>query len=501
MNLAIRELKFGTRRKEKEEFSPDKSFLVASKFLDLSDLSNLSKIEVANVLILESCLKDYAPDFMNSVLIKSGLISKEDFLQMILWRDLSSEEKTTKDIFPDYYQFAILFSTRPEFSEKIQKLIDLGYLNKTNINFLLKDATFYDIVTSNKYDLVDLIKKGFIDVAKFNRINYGLVKVPEHEAFWADRTLKDTSRYGGFGKPSTLTNYPHKDDQEMHPLQTLTRNTEHRSSFNRQIEKVLGKSMPDDIFESIDVLFNYYSRESDVFGNISNMESVAPEVRRQNAIDVNSKQILKVLSKNTFKVNLDYLKSAGLFNYDERSVDIYARYQHGQMDPFQLAIITKTIDWYVKSGKSKLFSNVRFVPRRINNTSIPWMIAKIAKASRLLPVSGMNFILSNLCSNRFYLTHSSAEDSQDMFSIPIFSKNVYADGSKYSFFKPFVVMDAKFDSANDLNHGGVVAKMKDKFRGYFKGNADGEIAKLINETLRCLLEAEKLELARVGKSF
>jgi hypothetical protein len=221
-------------------------------------------------------------------------------------------------------------------------------------------------------------------------------------------------------------------------------------------------------------------------------ETFTQEERLKNVRAVNEGQ-LKSLSGNF--TDLTY------YNPEKRYFDIYARYGHGRMDPFQLAIITQTIKWYIEGGHSKLFTDVRLVSdrptslrtkeHRKRNTA--WIVKSIYNKTKVIYPEGKDFVNSMIGANRFYLTQSTAQDSAKVNSAPMGTIPVHGFPNKRpekDF--PIVEFNADFDKEDST-------RLDYRNYNYISGGVEGNIQKLIEETILKMRELEEMEIARFSK--
>jgi hypothetical protein len=157
-----------------------------------------------------------------------------------------------------------------------------------------------------------------------------------------------------------------------------------------------------------------------------------------------------------------------------------------------LAIIARTVGWYIDNQHASLFTHVRLIPdrhggRKDNLDSVPWAALAFYPKMSLLNVKGDDFTSSLLGANRFFLTHSLAEEATNQSSIPIIGLATWKNKGKYSTNKPYALLGADFDRGDPHRSGSRFWEGEDQ---------SSSIAGVIEETLRALREVEELEIAR-----
>jgi hypothetical protein len=199
-----------------------------------------------------------------------------------------------------------------------------------------------------------------------------------------------------------------------------------------------------------------------------------------------------IRSKNIKLVNkFQKRNTSETFDLKNRYLDIYARYGHGEMDPFMLSIVTMTADWYVYGSNSTLFNKIRIIP--YDRDAFPWIAkASSPKAASMYDLNGKSFRQSNLGANRIYFTHSDSRESSDLFSIPIVGYTTFDNFGKIGVTQFGVVqLKASFDTKDLFRHVYPMSSVqKNKTRPDFADDIPG----LINETIRALIEVEKRQI-------
>jgi hypothetical protein len=391
-----------------------------------------------------------------------GVLTSQDFIERV----------TTAPHRIHATSLAVLLAPTKRLKEALPDLITKGYLTSGTLwNKFLRYENFYAEATCQPdFDWQFFINSGIVRVDQIETETDGFDAV-ETDALKADL----------LGKSKKSDTYP--IDKKAHPLVLKLRGQENTQMMSRQIERVpgLGRSP----LEDLDTVFKFYLLKTRLYAEIARRDLQSHQERldkRKRNIELVNQQQRKRLKKSFPTKSWDSADAS------KRHFDIYARYNHGQMDPLQLAFIAKTAEWYIMGGRSLLFNSVRITPYKWQHdkTSIPWIAHKACAGSEMNMVAYEEFRDSHLYANRTFLTHSDANESVAMGSIPIIGLATHANTTK----RPndpgeYVLFNADFDP-KDFGRGGKKPR----------GGVNGNIAGLINESLYVMLEVEKKEIAR-----
>ncbi len=418
-------------------------------------------------------------EFPTPTIIEQGVLTRVDFQHHII-----APHNVNIALFE-----RILFAGAA-LSKRITFLVDHRILTReslwqffvNNRNARLSTA----LLDTQQTNIETLVKSRVISPERMNVISKGLDTV-ETEALWRDITGQSTksNRYS--------------IDLSAHPLVVKLRGQEHINELSRQMRAVLDREPPQAVMYSFKRVFDTYLEQTPLYKKLKNLDSVGSEkraaIRKVNVKLVNTYQAVEVKSERGIDV-LSFTPTPDLKN---RYLDIYARYDlHGSMDPLQLAIIARTAWWYVMNGRSKLFTGVRILPYRTDQSSrgyeTPWIAKAACPGSKVLEVRGQSFIDSNVGANRMYLTHSNTHESSLVKSIPIVGLGAYKNANKLPDDGLFVVLAADFDKSDGYRRDNT-----SKVNAKEYTDTAGNIPALINETLRAIIACEDAEIHRAQK--
>jgi len=297
-----------------------------------------------------------------------------------------------------------------------------------------------------------------------NIINFGLKDIFECEAV----------------KATILTRYPRRDEflTERNPLLRATRATEFLPEKRQQVELVVSPIDPRPLLTQMDTVWRHYAAQSEFFKRIEAEPPEDAQIRAQNVARVNKRQAQK-------------MKNGKSQPSDKRFIDIYARYNAAEMDPFMLTMIARTVKWYMDNGHARLFTHMRLVPDRIAATTdgsdaMPWVALAVCPNMKVLRVEGEGFKTSLLGANRLFLTHSKAKEATAQHSIPIIGLATWKNINKYKVDQPYALLAADFDHGDLERYSG---------RAWTGVDNATSITGVIEETLRALRQVEDLEIA------
>lgn len=408
----------------------------------------------------------------SSLLVEMGVITKADF---------QSHALAPKGI----HEETLIILLRPIRRDQraIKLLAGAKILNaKTLWSKFLNSENFYNTaLNQEKFDWEHLVRSGIVRVDQVDSPNDGFDTIESNQL-----------KLDLLGTSHKVRVYPL--NRKAHPLVQKLRGQEKTKKMSRQIKRVIGREGKS-IMEDFEKVFNFYLKKSRFYREALKRDKI-PAARRdreraQNIKAVNTRQIEKI--KADRRSNGDSWRGGEpggeFFDPAKRHFDIYARYGHGQMDPLQLAFISKAAEWYIMGGRSRLFNSVRIVPYS-NALHDPNMIPQVAlamcKGSELLKVSWSDFKDSIVGANRTFLTHSDSNEASDLHSVPIIGMTTRENSRKHSENEDdYVVFNGYFDPKDVSMFS--LPRSKD---------VNGNIAGLIDETLRTMMEVEDKEIAR-----
>lgn len=297
-----------------------------------------------------------------------------------------------------------------------------------------------------------------------NVINWGMTNIIEFEA--ARRSVGP----GGTRRDEFL--------HLRHRLLKAMRTTEFVGKKRMQVSAVVGANDPRPLKEQLDVVWQHYAAQSKLFREIDAEPRIAGDVRAKNVRCVNQWQARK--SRETIQ------------SPRQRFIDIYGRYNCGEMDPLMLAMIARTVGWYVDNQHASLFTNVRLIPDYCRNDfdsldAIPWAALAAHPKMLLLRVRWEDFLSSLFGANRMFLTNAAAREANWQQSIPIIGLATWKNSCKYKKEEPYALLEADFDEKDPH---------RNRDRAWKGADQSASIAGTIDETLRALREVERLEIAR-----
>lgn len=422
---------------------------------------------------------------------ESGLRSKPDsFLvdEMVLTKSDFIYHITEYPQGIDTSLLASLLMPSKKMKDNLAFLIKENVLNAPRVwsKFLLwnkasKNYTFFNrALSEEEFDWKHLMQSGILRMDKIDEPDDGFDAV-EVQALQNDLL--------GYSRKSEV--YPL--DKKAHPLVQRMRGQENTKKMSAQIERVLGPEGQGTVLEDFTRVFEFYLPKASLFRELRAREKIAErkreDARKRHIKLVNDHQLREYQKKYPGRATPE-------FDPTKRHFDIYARYGHGQMDPLQLAFISKTAEWYIMGGRSQLFNSVRIVPYRTDSDYLkPYVAQAVCEGSEMLDVSGTDFKMSMMGANRTFLTHSASQEATHVGSIPIIGLATHQNPDKRSENPDeFVVFNALFDPKDRWN----------AFHGKKSGESagvNGDIAGLINETLRTLIEVEDKEIARAERAL
>ena len=300
-----------------------------------------------------------------------------------------------------------------------------------------------------------------------NIINWGITDIIEFEAV-------QRSILGWTARPQEYFG-------EKHPLMRAMRVTESLLKKKQQAAVVVPANDRRPFITQLEAIWQHYAQQSKLFRDIESESPISEDVRKKNVTRVNDHQARRL--------------SAGTLEYPQhRFIDIYGRYNHSEMDPLMLALIARTVGWYVDNHHASLFTKVRMVPDRNGvmdkqNDNVPWAALALYPQMELLKVQGGAFRESMRGANRMFLTHSDAKDASTQGSIPIVGLAVWKNPYKLQYSYPYAVLCADFDQKD---------RFRKRDRKWKEKDQSASFAGTIDETLRALRAVENLEIARAN---
>ncbi|MDE2079483.1 MAG: hypothetical protein KGI73_03790 [Patescibacteria group bacterium] len=416
-----------------------------------------------------------AADFQNApenipLLVGKAVLTKEDFQKKIFEKWLF-----------DYRTLKSLLMPKEAHASVMPLLIDAQILTRATLwsKFLNQENFYNKAYRQQAFNWKHLISSGILKISEIDSPSDGFDAV-EIEALQADL----------LGESRKAETYPL--DLRAHPLVQKLRGQEHTQKMSQQIEKAIGKESASAL-EDLDRVFEYYLEKLSIYRRILSRErkrkpEVAERERRQNIALVNQHQVNTLKKKNP-----GWSPNPKFYDPEKRHFDIYARYGHGQMDPLQLAFISKAAEWYIMGGHSRLFNSVRVVPGRggvFTKKLSPLIALAACKGSTFLGVIGSDFEESMVGANRTFLTHSASREAMHQGSIPIIGLASYVNFMKRPFWgKNFVLLPAYFDMKDP-------ARSRTHFKSPLIQDVAGNIPGLIEASLRAIMEVEDKEIER-----
>lgn len=367
-----------------------------------------------------------------------------------------------------------------DFRIGMEHLVKAQFLTSNTIfRKFLKYNNFYNAAChQNNFDFEFLVNSGIIKVEDILEKTDGFDS-PEFEALQSDI----------LGESHRSKEYPL--NKKAHPLVLKLRGQENTEKMSRQIEEVRG--LGGTVMEDLDRVFQFYLKKTTLYSEIQKRDLIKRSERlkqRSNNIKIVNERQKTLLKKD----NTDLYQG---YDPKKRHFDIYARYgqnRAGSMDPLQLAFIAKSAEWYIMGERSLLFNSVRIIPykdARDDKRVIPKTAHLACKGSEILMARDSDFRDSHLGANRTYLTHSDSREANTYYSIPIIGLATASNADKHAESNDeYVVFNADFDP-------------KDRYRSRYDSNensgVNGDIAGLINESLRTMLAVEKKEIELAEK--
>lgn len=147
---------------------------------------------------------------------------------------------------------------------------------------------------------------------------------------------------------------------------------------------------------------NIYDIEREIVKNFLKNISIIPDEIR----DENTKNILKYQKK--FVTEDEYRHAKNIFLNDENfELTLYIRYKHCVDYPDIAEFVGIFLDEYISSGRSKIFKNLRILPRNdMAEVNISPFI-KSLKSAKYYNVVGLDAsAVMNIFATTFYLSHS-----------------------------------------------------------------------------------------------
>lgn len=405
----------------------------------------------------------------STLLIEKKVLIASDFQERVL------SETSAIDINIFIWLLSSEQARQSLFSMLIEKKVLLA---STLWSKFLHHKNFFNLACYvGDFDWKHLVESGILDVEKINSPTDGFDAV-EVKALQLDL----------LGSTDKVWHYP--INPKAHSLVQRLRGQENTKKMSKQIEVVLGPSGQGSVMEDFGKVFDFYLKRAPLYQKLLQRDQIVAHKRKEdrtrNIKIVNGHQLSALKNDNP---GYQPPKS---FDPKKRHFDIYARYGHGSMDPLQLAFISRAAEWYIMGGRSRLFNSVRVVPYisgTYNDEDIPYVALAACQGAELLNVAGRDFTRSMVGANRTFLTHSNSMEATREHSIPIIGLATYNNSEKRSKKKKdFVLFEGNFDP-EDFGRfdGGKAHSSKD---------VNGDIAELINETLRTLMEVEDKEIAR-----
>ena len=266
--------------------------------------------------------------------------------------------------------------------------------------------------------------------------------------------------------------------REKNRLLQAMRTTELVDEKRQQVRNVVADNDSRPLRAQLEAVWQHHAGQSKLFQTIEAEAPIPDSVRAENIKRVNEWQAVN--------------RGRAIQPSPQRFIDIYGRYNCGEMDPLMLALIARTVGWYVDNRHAQLFTKVRLVPDYCRNNirsidAIPWAALAANPKMSLLKVQDYAFTSSLMGANRMFLTHSAALEATREKSIPIIGLATWKNSDKYNKYGPYALLAADFDK-------------KDQFRSanrtWSGEDQRASLAGTIDETLRALREVETLEIAR-----
>ena len=265
----------------------------------------------------------------------------------------------------------------------------------------------------------------------------------------------------------------------------------HRSAFSEQLQKAQLRNSGN-FNEHAEDIFKYFREKSPFFQTFSQENLIDNAERQKNIREVNVVQKYLLL-KGGQSVPED-------IQSDCRYINVYARVFTGKMDPFALVVIAKTVEWYVQSGHALLFNNMRILPDKVEEHQI--VIHE--QIARMCPEAEFPKLISHekfrqaigYGTNTFFPTHSRASEAQQQHSTPIIGRTTANNLKKLKFNRKKIVFRGLFGLEDPYRGGHFLEAIRKPFQG---DDVAGNIAGLIDETLRTLRAVERVEISRGEK--
>ena len=425
------------------------SGLVRGKFVQEADDAVLASVEHFAKYYIEAAPGVNAYRRIGALMVQHGILTPELVENTILGND---ELIVTRWV----------SALGPEASPKLEQFMADKTLGTPAVMWLLKNChrPFTDGTMIER--LGSILTPG-----ASNAINLGITDIFEYEAIQTTSLRRGETRRDAFFT-------------EQHRLLKAMRTMEHVSEKRQQVEAVVSADDPRPFRVQLEAVWQHYTSQSKLFREIGAEAPIPEDIRAQNVTCVNDWQTRKTRK--------------AIQSPQQRFIDIYGRYNHSEMDPLMLALIARTVGWYVDNRHARLFTKVRLVPDRwgrMNNQtdSIPWAALVLSPKMSVLKVKGEAFRDSLRGANRLFLTHSLARDATDEQSIPIIGLAVWGNKSKFANGQPYALFCADFDQGDELRYG--------RKKWAWKGEDQAaSIAGVMDETLRSLRQVEDLEIAR-----
>lgn len=403
----------------------------------------------------------------SSVLVTSGILTPEEFQKKLI----DGGRKY------DFYLLGKLL-TSSKYNEILTYLLEKSALNQNTLwsKFLMEGSydsresqSFYNsaLYLGDRFDWEHLFNSGIVNIDKIDS------KTDGFDAFEIEHLQEDLTGYSAKART-----YSH--DKTAHSLVQRMRAQENTQKISEQVAAVLGPEGQGTVEEDFNTVFSFYLDKA------KRDKSIPREARKKKSKWKRKKNIALVNEHQAALYKKAKKVEPPKFDRKKRHFDLYARYAHGQMDPFQLAVIAKTAEWYIMGNRSSLFNSVRVVPYSTYGTSLPLVATKVCKGAKMHKVTGGRFQSSMMGANRTFLTHSNSKEATWMHSIPIIGRTTEQNRRKRSENKEEYVV---FDSVFDPKDVGIR-------EGEEKMGVNGDIQGLITETIRTIMEVEKREITR-----
>ena len=453
------------------------SGLVREQFVLQADYANLKAIRKFAELYADARKNGAVAEdkTIGALVIRHGILTPELIENTII---ASAEHDSADNDSSNHTVISWAFTLGSTASPTFNKLVNDKALGTPVMMLILKNLTkrYEDYEPFKNEETVKKIASLFAPGAS-NIINCGILDMLEPEA----------------ALTAVLYAKPHRHAfvDESHNLLRTIRATEFLDEKRRQVAAVVAADDKRPLVAQLDAIWRHYTARSKLFREIDAEPPVADDVRTDNVTRVNKWQAHEVWR--------DGRDPSPPEPPPQRFIDIYGRYNCAEMDPLLLALIARTVGWYVDNRHAQLFTKVRLIPDRhgkfpklsLKNApgqdDVPWTALAFYPKMSLLRIKDSAFRDSLLGANRMFLTHSLAHDANRQKSIPIIGISTWKSTDKFAHHEPYALLGADFDRRDTYRR---------ETRTWVGEDQASSIAGTIDETLRALREAEMLEIAR-----